>query len=92
MWDVIPSNEINSDSFYLKIKCENYVVSKVIHANLYNVFSSYRCNSVRIINIMEDGKLSDELKRYIITKFESFIRYNFNNWVFYEFLGKNISQ
>ena len=84
MWDVIPSNEINSDSFYLKIKCENYVVSKVIHANLYNVFSSYRCNSVRIINIMEDGKLSDELKRYIITKLESFIRYNFNNWVFYD--------
>ena len=39
MWDVIPSNEINSDSFYLKIKCENYVVSTVIHANLYNVFS-----------------------------------------------------
>mgnify|MGYP003969720985 CR=1 FL=1 len=66
------------NSFHLKIRCENYIVSKVLHANLYNVMSSYRCDKVRIINVIEEGPLSDELKRQIITKLERFIKYNYD--------------
>jgi hypothetical protein len=81
MWDIVPKNDNFYKSCYLQIRCENYIVSKGIHANLYNVMTNFRCDKVKIINLMK-GELSNELKRLIITKLEIFIK-NYNSTSLY---------
>jgi len=76
MWDIIPSSELKNDSFSLRINCKNFIVSRIVHANLYNVMSGFRCEKTQIVNMDDKGKLSNELKRLIITKLETYVKYN----------------